>query len=86
MRGKGKKTDTPPFEQSLVRLEEIVRELEDGELNLEDALSRFAEGVSLSQQCLKQLNAADQQMDLILKECKGNLEEMPLQIEGEEKC
>ena len=50
------------FEQSLVQLERTVRELEDGQLGLEDALARYEEGVSLIKRCYGRLREAEQRI------------------------
>jgi exodeoxyribonuclease VII small subunit len=47
------------FEQALERLEEIVALMEKGELTLDDSLSLFQEGVTLSQHCTRRLNDAE---------------------------
>lgn len=72
------------FEDALGELELIVKELERGDLALEEALDRFAEGVTLSQVCLAKLNAADREIDKILREEKGQIIEYPLQL-GEDE-
>ena len=74
------------FEEALGKLEVIVKELEKGELPLEEALERFAEGVGLSQVCLARLNAAEQAIDKILREEKGSVTAYPLPSQEEEKC
>lgn len=43
------------FEKKLTRLEQIVGEMDRGDLSLEDSLKFFEEGVSLSRECQKQL-------------------------------
>jgi exodeoxyribonuclease VII small subunit len=50
------------FEESLLELERMVRELEDGRLGLDEALARYEQGVSLIQQCHKQLRDAEQRV------------------------
>lgn len=55
------------FEDSLSRLEEISRELEDGELNLETSLKRFEEGIKLVQFCSKKLDESQKKIDLLLE-------------------
>ncbi len=74
------------FEDALGKLETIVKELEKGELPLEEALGKFAEGVGLSQVCLVKLSTAEQAVDKIIREEKGQLAEYPLKIQEEEKC
>ncbi|MGB5286963.1 MAG: exodeoxyribonuclease VII small subunit, partial [Ignavibacteriaceae bacterium] len=53
----------------LSRLEEISRKLEEDNLDLEEAISLFDEGVKLSKSCLKTLREAD----LKITELKGEL-------------
>jgi len=74
------------FEEALGKLEMIVKQLENGDLPLEDALAKFAEGVELSQVCLNKLNSAETTIDKILREEKGQLVEQPLVLGEEEKC
>ena len=50
------------FEQSLDRLEEIVRHLEKGDLPLNDSLALYEEGTALISACSKQLDEAEQKV------------------------
>ena len=50
------------FEQSLDRLEEIVRHLEKGDLPLSDSLALYEEGTALIAACSKQLDEAEQKV------------------------
>lgn len=52
-------TPHPTFEESLNRLEELVETLEDDELNLEDALKAYEEGVGLARACRAHLDDAE---------------------------
>ena len=54
-----KKKNKSNFEQDLSRLEEISRKLDEDNLDLEEAISLFDEGVKLSKTCLKTLREAD---------------------------
>jgi exodeoxyribonuclease VII small subunit len=58
-------TAPPSFEQSLAELERAVRDLEDGQLGLEDALSRYEHGVGLIRSCYQQLRDAEQRILLL---------------------
>ena len=49
----------PTFEQSLVELDTILRELEDGTTTLDAALARYERGVGLLRTCYAQLQAAE---------------------------
>jgi exodeoxyribonuclease VII small subunit len=53
------------FEQSLTELDLIVRDLEDGQLGLEDALNRYEAGVGLLKRCYAQLRLAEQRILLL---------------------
>jgi exodeoxyribonuclease VII small subunit len=53
------------FEQSLAELDRIVRDLEDGQLGLEEALARYEVGVGLLKRCYGQLRAAEQRILLL---------------------
>jgi len=53
------------FEESLLELERMVRELEDGRLGLEDALARYEQGVGLIKSCYQQLRQAEQRIVML---------------------
>ena len=65
------------FEAALKELEERVQKLESGELQLEDALKLFEEGVGLVRECHERLDAADARI-LLLTQGPGGIEETPL--------
>jgi exodeoxyribonuclease VII small subunit len=50
------------FEQALAELERIVRDLEDGQIGLEESLSRYERGVRLLKRCYGQLSQAEQRV------------------------
>ena len=54
--------DGRTFEESLLELERMVRELEDGRLGLEDALDRYEQGIGLIKSCYQQLQQAEQRI------------------------
>jgi len=59
------------FEQALSRLEEIVDNLEKGELSLEVSLKKFEEGIGLSRFCAKKLDEAQEKVEVLLAEEGG---------------
>lgn len=61
------KAKEPNFEQAISELEEIVNQLEEGELPLEEALRRFEKGVKLSASCQKLLDDAHSKVAVLLK-------------------
>ena len=60
------------FESSLLDLEKIVRELEQGDLSLEESLKLFENGVKLSRECQERLNQAERRIEILLKDSDGN--------------
>jgi exodeoxyribonuclease VII small subunit len=56
---------SPTFEQSLMRLEEIVHALEEGELGLNEALERYEEGVKLLRQSYELLQRAERRIEIL---------------------
>lgn len=58
-----KKTQT--FETQLEKLEEIVGQLESGELNLDDSLNKFEEGVKLFKSCKDKLSKAEKKIAVL---------------------
>ncbi len=51
------------FEEALTRLEEIVAELEEGELALEEAVEKFQRGMALKQLCERRLKQAEAKIE-----------------------
>ncbi len=71
------------FEESLERLEEIVKKMEAGEMTLEESLKAFEEGVRLSRLCAKKLDEADRRVEILLRQ-EGELVAKPFVEEGRE--
>jgi exodeoxyribonuclease VII small subunit len=61
------KTSSPTFEASLEELERIVRELEKGDLPLEQSLTLFESGMRLSAECKRQLEEAESRVEILTK-------------------
>jgi exodeoxyribonuclease VII small subunit len=70
------------FEQSLERLEELVDQMESGELSLEEMIKHFEEGSKLVGVCTKKLNEVEQKIEKLVKK-DGELKEVPFEVEGE---
>lgn len=62
------------FQEAISRLDEIVALLNNNELELEEAMSLFEEGLKLSTQCEKQLKKFETKMDQLV-EVNQNVEE-----------
>ena len=61
------------FEDALQRLEQIVDQLEAGNLPLEESLKIFEEGVGLARRCAKYLDEAEKRIELLTKDESGLL-------------
>lgn len=55
------------FEENLEELEKIVTDLEKGELNLDESVKRFEEGISISKECNEMLEEAEKKITILLK-------------------
>lgn len=55
------------FESALQRLEEITRDLENGDLSLEISLKKFDEGIQLADFCNEKLTEAKAKVELLLQ-------------------
>lgn len=60
------------FESSLSSLEKIVRQLEQGDLSLEESLKLFEDGVKLSRECQERLSQAERRIEILLSDGDGN--------------
>ncbi|MBK7707413.1 MAG: exodeoxyribonuclease VII small subunit [Acidobacteria bacterium] len=69
------------FESSLTELEQIVRQLEDGDLPLEESLKLFESGVKLTRECRERLDEAERRIEVLLKDSQGNPVLEPLETE-----
>ena len=67
----------PDLEKSLAQLEEIVQELEEGDIPLEQALKNFEKGVKLSRDCQTALRAAEQRVKILIEGELKDLETGP---------
>lgn len=70
------------FEEALGALEQIVSEIETGELSLADLMAKYSEGIKLSDVCMTSLKRAEETMDLLVKETAAGISEEKLQIGG----
>lgn len=71
------------FEQSIDRLDVIVKQLEKGEAPLSESLKLFEEGTALIASCTKMLDEAEQKVVKLRKGENGEPEELPF---GEEQA
>lgn len=68
------------FEESMKKLENIVTELENGNLNLDESVKKFEEGMKIAQKCNTILGEAEKKI-MILLEKEGEVKEEKFDIE-----
>jgi len=61
-----KKIENMSFEESLSELENIVQNLEQGDVNLEEAMTLFERGLNLSQTSQTKLKDAEQKIQILM--------------------
>lgn len=66
-----KKTEPMTYEQALERLEQVVRELERGDLSLDASLELFQEGVELTRLCSQMLDEAERKIEKLTLDESG---------------
>jgi len=62
------------FEKAMARLEQIIANLESGELGLDESIKVFEEGVELSKKCHKKLTEAEAKVKQLIKNENGEFE------------
>jgi exodeoxyribonuclease VII small subunit len=70
-------TPEKSFESSLRDLEQIVHQLENGDLPLEKSLELFEQGVRISRDCQKRLDEAERKVEILLKGANGTVATSP---------
>lgn len=55
------------FEETMQELENIVQELEKGNLNLDDSIKKFEEGMNISKKCNEILEEAEKKITILIK-------------------
>ena len=70
-----KKEDKLNFEEAMKELENIVVQLEKGELNLDDSMKKFEEGIDISKKCSKYLENAEKKISILVKQEDGTIGE-----------
>ena len=68
------------FEDSMKKLEEIVTELENGNLNLDESVTKFEEGMKIAKQCNSILEDAEKKITILLEK-DGELKEEKFEVE-----
>ena len=66
------------FEENLEELESIVKELESGNVNLDDAINKYGEAIKLVKVCEEKIRSAEEMVTKIVKE-NGTLEDFEVE-------
>jgi exodeoxyribonuclease VII small subunit len=75
-----KKSTHIDFEKSLVELENLVEQMEQGDLTLENSLQYFEHGIKLVRTCQEALQRAEQKVEKLLEK-NGRIEIAPFDAE-----
>jgi len=62
------------FEEAIADLEQVVEQLESGDLSLEDSLEAFEKGVGLVRYCNQKLSEVEKKVELLVKDKQGQLQ------------
>ena len=63
------------FEKAMQQLEQIVADLEAGDIPLDKALQKFEEGMALSKYCAERLDETEKKVSLLLADNQGQVQE-----------
>ena len=63
------------FEEGMEKLEQIANELEKGDLDLDESVKKFEEGMKISKQCSDMLQEAEKKITMLIKNSDGELQE-----------
>lgn len=70
--------ESKTFEDKIRELEAIIKELEDGEVNLDDAIEKYTKAMKLAKECSDKLNKATEKVNKILLD-NGTLQDFNVQ-------
>lgn len=70
--------ESKTFEDKIRVLEAIIKELEEGEVNLDDAIEKYTKAMKLAKECSDKLNKATEKVNKILLD-NGTLQDFNVQ-------
>ena len=65
------------FEHAMKQLEQIVQDLESGDMPLEKAIKKFEEGIQLSKFCTEKLDESEKKITILMQDATGKVSEIP---------
>ena len=71
------------YEQQLQQLEALIKQLENGELSLDQALAAYEQGVALIRACQQQLEQAEQRIQRLARDANGEETLVPFAAPGD---
>ena len=63
------------FEEMIENIEKIAKDLESGNLSLDESVKKFEEGMEISKECSKILEDAEKKITILIKDSEGNIKE-----------
>lgn len=69
------KKEEKNFEELMSTLENIVQTLEKGDLNLDESVTKFEEGMKISKECSKMLENSEKRITILLENSDGEINE-----------
>ena len=69
------KSENISFEEDIKKLELIATDLEKNELDLDESVQKFEEGMKLSKQCSEMLESAEKRITILINDGKDNFSE-----------
>jgi len=70
-----------PLDKCFEELEHIVEALERENISLEESLRLFERGMALSRRCMKELEAIEQRIEMIVEDASGQTRTVPFETE-----
>ncbi|KPU44910.1 exodeoxyribonuclease 7 small subunit [Oxobacter pfennigii] len=80
---KTQKNENIKFEEALEKLEKIIAKLQEGNLNLDDSLKFYEEGIGLVRVCQQKLDTAESKITMLVNEGSADKKEVPFTMEAE---
>lgn len=68
------------FEEMMQDLEQIAKDLESGELSLDESVKKFEQGMQISKECSKILESAEKKISILVKDTDNHITEEKFDI------
>lgn len=69
------------FEEMMQDLENIAKDLESGNLSLDESVNKFEQGMEISKECSKILESAEKRISILIKDSDNNIVEEKFDVE-----